>query len=172
MNDDPTSPDAAQHISAASEERFIASTEEFASERSKATVLATNIIQACWSAASCCGCSMFRARLLNVSFYTEQLLAVTLGLTLALAFITEISRQPSAIDLGGLCGGRRRSIAYLRLSLLRAGRDFLADGRRARRRRRLDLDRQPRRLLALVRLALRRRFAAALPATSPCATRR
>src|SRR6185437_1697635 len=40
----------------------------------------------------------------NVSFYTEQLLSVTLGLTLALAFITETSRQPSAVDLGGLAG--------------------------------------------------------------------
>ena len=37
----------------------------------------------------------------GMSFYTEQLLAVTLGLTLALAFITEAAHKPGAIDLGG-----------------------------------------------------------------------
>ena len=42
MNDSPNSPGATQHVSAASEERFIASTEEFASESSRATVLGSN----------------------------------------------------------------------------------------------------------------------------------
>ena len=46
MTEDHKAPAAAQHISAASEERFIASTEEFASESSKATVFAANVIQA------------------------------------------------------------------------------------------------------------------------------
>ncbi|MEA2981694.1 MAG: hypothetical protein QOF09_3517, partial [Alphaproteobacteria bacterium] len=103
MTDDHKIPDAAQHISAASEERFIASTEEFASESSRATVWATNIIQALLVACVVLWVLDVPRQLLNVSFYTEQLLAVTLGLTLALAFITETSRQPSAIDLGGLC---------------------------------------------------------------------
>ena len=103
MNDDRKAPDAAQHISAASEERFIASTEEFASESSRATVLAANVIQALLVACVVLWVLDVPRQLLNVSFYTEQLLAVTLGLTLALAFITETSRQPSAIDLGGLC---------------------------------------------------------------------
>ena len=97
MTDDRKIPDAAQHISAASEERFIASTEEFASESSKATVWATNIIQALLVACVVLWVLDVPRQLLNVSFYTEQLLAVTLGLTLALAFITETSRQPSAI---------------------------------------------------------------------------
>src|SRR3954465_9305739 len=37
----------------------------------------------------------------GMSFYTEQLLAVTLGLTLALAFVTEAAHKPGAFDLGG-----------------------------------------------------------------------
>ena len=96
--------DAAQHISAASEERFIASTEEFASESSKATVLATNILQSLLIACVVLWVLDVPRQVFNVSFYTEQLLSVTLGLTLALAFITETSRKPSAIDSGGLCG--------------------------------------------------------------------
>ena len=109
MTDDRKAPDAAQHISAASEERFIASTEEFASESSKATVLATNVIQALLVACVVLWVLDVPRQVLNVSFYTEQLLAVTLGLTLALAFIAETSRQPSAVDLGGAVrGGRDR----------------------------------------------------------------
>ena len=104
MNDRPASPEPTQHISAASEERFIASTEEFASERSRATVLATYILQTLLVGCVVLWVLDVPRNLLNVSFYTEQLLAVTLGLTLALAFVTESSRQPSAIDLGGLCG--------------------------------------------------------------------
>ena len=46
MTDERKAPDPAQHISAASEERFIASTEEFAKESSKVTVFAANVIQA------------------------------------------------------------------------------------------------------------------------------
>ncbi len=104
MTDEPTVPDAATHISAASEERFIASTEEFASERSRATVLATYTLQTLLVGCVVLWVLDVPRNLLNVSFYTEQLLAVTLGLTLALAFVTESLRQPSAIDLGGLCG--------------------------------------------------------------------
>ena len=119
MTDDRKAPDAAQHISAASEERFIASTEEFASESSKATVLATNVIQALLVACVVLWVLDVPRQVLNVSFYTEQLLAVTLGLTLALAFIAETSRQPSAIDLGGAVrGGRHRHLPGL--PLLRA----------------------------------------------------
>jgi TRAP transporter 4TM/12TM fusion protein len=104
VNDRPTSPDPVQHISAASEERFIASTEEFASESSRATVLATYMLQTLLVGCVVLWVLDVPRNLLNVSFYTEQLLAVTLGLTLALAFVTESSRQPSPIDLGGLCG--------------------------------------------------------------------
>ena len=47
------------HISAASEERFIASTEEFAAESSKATVIASMTIQALLVA---CVLALFSAR--------------------------------------------------------------------------------------------------------------
>src|SRR5258707_13870284 len=79
VNDDRKAPDAAQHISAASEERFIASTEEFASESSRATVVAANVLQALLVACVVLWVLDVPRQLLNVSFYTEQLLAVTLG---------------------------------------------------------------------------------------------
>ena len=66
-------------------------------------MFAANVIQALLVACVVLWVLDVPRQVLNVSFYTEQLLAVTLGLTLALAFITETSRQPSAIDLGGLC---------------------------------------------------------------------
>jgi TRAP transporter 4TM/12TM fusion protein len=98
VNEDRQPPGAAV---AASEERFIASTEEFASVSSKATLFWTNLIQALLV-----GCVVFWVldvprQIFNVSFYTEQLLAVTLGLVLALAFVTETTRQPTRFDLGG-----------------------------------------------------------------------
>jgi hypothetical protein len=102
VNDDRKAPHAVQHVSAASEERFIASTEEFATESSKATVLAANVIQALLVACVVFWVLDVPRAVFNVSLYTEQLLAVTLGLTLALAFVTEKKRQPSAIDPGGL----------------------------------------------------------------------
>src|SRR4029079_6012568 len=42
-------------------------------------------------------------QIFNVSLYTEQLLSVTLGLVLALAFVAETRREPTAVDLGGAC---------------------------------------------------------------------
>ena len=62
MNEKATAAEAAHHISAASEERFIASTEEFASKSSKATVFFANVIQHCWSRASFCGYSTYLAK--------------------------------------------------------------------------------------------------------------
>src|SRR5882757_2251831 len=102
VNDDRKAPDAAQHISAASEERFIASTEEFASESSRATVLAANVLQALLVGCVVLWVLDVPRQVLHVSFYTEQLLAVTLGLTLALAFVTETRREPTSVDLGGV----------------------------------------------------------------------
>ncbi len=101
MSDERTPPGAAAHISAASEERFIASTEEFVSESSKATVLAANILQALLVGCVVLWVLDVPRQVFGVSFYTEQLLAVTLGLTLALAFVTETARQPTAVDHGG-----------------------------------------------------------------------
>ena len=54
----------------------------------------------CWSRWSCCGCSTFRGRS-SISFYTEQLLTVCLGLTLALAFIAGERASRPPIDSGG-----------------------------------------------------------------------
>ncbi len=114
-------------------------------------MLATNILQALLVGCVVLWVLDIPRQVLGISFYTEQLLAVTLGLTLALAFITESVRQPGPIDLGRrMRRGRRDHLS--RLSLLRAGRSFLADGRRSGRGRRLDRDGKPRGLLALVRL--------------------
>ena len=70
MNDQPETSGPAQHISAASEERFIASTEEFAAESSKATIYASMIIQALLV-----GCVVFWVldvprQVFGLSFYT------------------------------------------------------------------------------------------------------
>ena len=102
MNDDRTASDAARHISAASEERFIATTEEFASASSRATVLATNFLQAALVSCVVLWVLDVPRQVFNLSFYTEQLLAVTLGLVLALAFVTETSRKPRTVDSGGI----------------------------------------------------------------------
>jgi TRAP transporter 4TM/12TM fusion protein len=85
-------PDAARPISAASEERFIASTEEFTATASKATIFWTNVFQALLVAAVVFWVMDLPRQVLDVSFYTEQLLTVCLGLTLALAFIADTSR--------------------------------------------------------------------------------
>jgi len=101
VTDQPQPSGALSHISAASEERFIASTEEFTAESSKATVIASMTIQALLVACVVLWVLDVPRQVLGVSFYTEQLLSVTLGLTLALAYVTEAQRQPGAIDLGG-----------------------------------------------------------------------
>jgi TRAP transporter 4TM/12TM fusion protein len=103
VTDDRKAADTAAHISAASEERFIATSEEFASESSKATVIATNVLQALLIACVVLWVLDVPRRVFNVSLYTEQLLSVTLGLVLALAFVAETKRQPTAFDLGGAC---------------------------------------------------------------------
>jgi TRAP transporter 4TM/12TM fusion protein len=101
VTDQPPAPGAASHISAASEERFIASTEEFAAESSKATVYASMAIQALLVGCVVLWVLDVPRQVFGMSFYTEQLLAVTLGLTLALAFVTEAAHKPGAFDLGG-----------------------------------------------------------------------
>jgi TRAP transporter 4TM/12TM fusion protein len=103
VTDSPNTPGPAQHISAASEERFIATSAELAAESSRATVLATNILQALLVGCVVIWVCDVPRQVFNISLYTEQLLAVTLGLTLALAFISESVRQLSAIDSGGVC---------------------------------------------------------------------
>jgi TRAP transporter 4TM/12TM fusion protein len=92
VNEQNIAPDAARPISAASEERFIASTEEFTATASKATIFWTNVFQALLIAAVVFWVMDLPRQVLDVSFYTEQLLTVCLGLTLALAFIADTSR--------------------------------------------------------------------------------
>jgi TRAP transporter 4TM/12TM fusion protein len=80
------------NVSAASEERYIASTAEFSATASRATIVCTNMLQATLVAAVVLWVLDAPRQLLNVSFYTEQLLTVCLGLTLALAFLADTSR--------------------------------------------------------------------------------
>ena len=68
-----------------SEERIVPSAAEFASTASRATVLATNVLQALLVAAVVLWVLDVPRRVFNLAFYTEQLLTVCLGLSLALA---------------------------------------------------------------------------------------
>ncbi|HKA82139.1 MAG TPA: TRAP transporter large permease subunit, partial [Xanthobacteraceae bacterium] len=86
---------------AATEERIIPDAAEFASAASRATVLATNVLQALLIAVVVLWVLDVPRRVFNISFYTEQLLTVCLGLTLALAFIAGGARKPSPFDWGG-----------------------------------------------------------------------
>ena len=84
-----------------SEERIVPSAAEFASTASRATVLATNVLQALLVAAVVLWVLDVPRRVFNLAFYTEQLLTVCLGLSLALAYITERATKPARLDWGG-----------------------------------------------------------------------
>jgi TRAP transporter 4TM/12TM fusion protein len=94
-------PAAARAPSAASEERLLSSAEEFAASASKTTVFFTNLLQGLLVACVVLWVLDVPRQVFNVSFYTEQLLTVCLGLTLALAFVVETQREYRAIDLAG-----------------------------------------------------------------------
>jgi TRAP transporter 4TM/12TM fusion protein len=94
-------PEAAGQGSAASEERMLSSAEEFAAAASKTTVFLTNLLQGLLVACVVLWVLDVPRRIFNVSFYTEQLLTVCLGLTLALAFVVEVRREYRAIDPSG-----------------------------------------------------------------------
>ena len=129
----------------ATEERIIAGAEEFASAASsRTTVISTNVLQAALIAVVVLWVLDVPRQVFDISFYTEQLLTVCLGLTLALAFIAGEPRKPSAVR------PRRRHRVDLRRGLprlqLRQSRRDVAAGRSqvlvldpC-----LDLDRQPR----------------------------
>ena len=87
--------------SVASEERLLPSTEEFAASASKTTVFLTNLLQGLLVACVVLWVMDVPRQVFNVSFYTEQLLTVCLGLTLALAFVVETQREYRRIDLAG-----------------------------------------------------------------------
>ena len=94
-------PAAAGTPGAASEERLLSSAEEFAASTSKATVFFTNLLQGLLVACVVLWVLDVPRQVFNVSFYTEQLLTVCLGLTLALAFVAETQREYRAIDPAG-----------------------------------------------------------------------
>jgi TRAP transporter 4TM/12TM fusion protein len=94
-------PAAARAPSAASEERLLSSAEEFAASASKTTVFFTNLLQGLLVACVVLWVLDVPRQVFNVSFYTEQLLTVCLGLTLALAFVVETQREYRAIDPAG-----------------------------------------------------------------------
>jgi TRAP transporter 4TM/12TM fusion protein len=100
VNEKRDSSDAAPPT-AASEERFISSAEEFAASASKTTVFLTNLLQGLLVACVVLWVLDVPRQMFNVSFYTEQLLTVCLGLTLALAFLVETKRDYRAVDLAG-----------------------------------------------------------------------
>ncbi len=101
MNEKQQPPDAAVPASVASEERLLSSTEEFAASASKTTVFLTNLLQGLLVACVVLWVMDVPRQVFNVSFYTEQLLTVCLGLTLALAFVVETQREYRRIDLAG-----------------------------------------------------------------------
>jgi len=76
-----------------SEERIVPDAAEFASAASKATVFWTNVFQSLLVAAVVLWVLDIPRQVFNVAFYTEQLLTICLGLTLALAYIADTSRR-------------------------------------------------------------------------------
>jgi TRAP transporter 4TM/12TM fusion protein len=92
---------AGEPRSTASEERTLSSAEEIAASASKTTVFLTNLLQGLLVACVVLWVMDVPRQVFNVSFYTEQLLTVCLGLTLALAFVVETRREYHAIDLAG-----------------------------------------------------------------------
>ncbi len=81
-----------------SEERIIPDAAEFASAASRATVLWTNVLQSLLVAVVVLWVLDIPRQVFNLSFYTEQMLTVCLGLTLALAFIADTSRPRNWSD--------------------------------------------------------------------------
>jgi TRAP transporter 4TM/12TM fusion protein len=101
VNDGRQRADAAAPA-AASEERALSSAEEFAASASRTTVFLTNLLQGLLVACVVLWVLDVPRQVFNVSFYTEQLLCVTLGLTLALAFLVESRREYRPVDLAGV----------------------------------------------------------------------
>ena len=86
---------------AASEERLLSTAEDFAASSSTATIFATNLLQALLVGVVVLWVLDIPRQVFNISFYTEQMLTVCLGLTLALAFVVETQRNYRRIDVAG-----------------------------------------------------------------------
>src|SRR5215475_8569957 len=102
VNEERQPAGVARPPSVASEERLLESAEEFAASSSRTTVFLTNLLQGLLVACVVLWVMDVPRQVFNVSFYTEQLLTVCLGLTLALAFIVETQRKYRAIDPAGV----------------------------------------------------------------------
>ena len=76
-----------------SEERIIPDAAEFASAASRATVLCTNVLQSLLVAVVVLWVLDIPRQVFTMALYTEQMLTVCLGLTLALAFVADTSRK-------------------------------------------------------------------------------
>jgi TRAP transporter 4TM/12TM fusion protein len=101
-----------------SEERIVLSEAELASASSRTTVIAAGVLKALLVAAVALWVLDVPSRL-GLAFYTEQLLAVCLGLSLALAFIAE---QPPRSRLDWAGGAATVGIAlYIGFRHLRSG---------------------------------------------------
>lgn len=93
-----------------SEERVVPDAAEFASAASRATLLWTNVLQSLLVGVVVFWVLDIPRKVFDVSFYTEQMLTVCLGLTLALAYIADSSRKRHWSDWAavllslGLCG--------------------------------------------------------------------
>jgi TRAP transporter 4TM/12TM fusion protein len=85
VSEERQSPDAAEPVSAAS----------------LATAVATDVLQGLLIACVVGWVLDIPRRLLGLAFYTEQLLAVCMGISLALCFIGGNTRKPTRIDWGG-----------------------------------------------------------------------
>jgi TRAP transporter 4TM/12TM fusion protein len=92
-----------------SEERIVPDTTEFVSAASRATVFWTNVFQSLLVAAVVLWV-LDIPRMAGLSLYTEQLLTICLGLTLALAFVVETARKrhwsdwPAVVLSLAVCG--------------------------------------------------------------------
>jgi TRAP transporter 4TM/12TM fusion protein len=83
-----------------SEERIVPDAEEFRSTASRAQILWTNIFQALLVAVVVLWTMDIPRQWFGMSFYTEQMLTVCIGLSLALAFVVETDQKPSPIHSG------------------------------------------------------------------------
>jgi TRAP transporter 4TM/12TM fusion protein len=83
-----------------SEQIQLADAAEPPSTASRATVIATDTLQALLLVCVVGWVLDIPRRLFGLAFYTEQLLAVCMGLALALCFISSGARRPSRIDWG------------------------------------------------------------------------
>jgi TRAP transporter 4TM/12TM fusion protein len=85
-----------------SEERIVPTAAEFASAASRATYLTTNVLQALLVACVVLWVLDVPRQVFNLAFYTEQLLVVCLGLTMALAFVVESAQKPTRLEWSGV----------------------------------------------------------------------